>query len=236
MRQVIEESLKHSNFIRLDFRANPGANVPVLEHPPVAPVSETHDVSMTYGLELNPNERVVEKEDVGVFKPEPVDQRITQRLVNGGNVMMGCAEQAASAVEIQMGHQGEVATRQVLVRLEQVNGKNYAVVEKLSTDHPTEIFREDAAGNISPVQAPGSIARVEIPENEEVTVKIGLGVAPHLQLPSNGVDAPSESAQAISRSVPSAELPDLAVEMSKYRFRLKFTPKDRVTHPQPGQA
>ena len=236
VKRVIDDSLTHSNFICLDFKAKAEAQIPAVEEPPVAPVSHTHDVSMTYEISRPINRTVdprhIEK-SVGV---NPVDPRIVGRLADGGNIMMGCAEHAANAVEIQMGAHGEVATRQVLVRLDQSEGKNYTVVEKLSPQYPTEIFREDAQGNISPVQAPGNIARIEIPADREVTVKIGLGLAPHLQLPSDGMDPPSESERAMSRSVVSAELPDLAVEMSKYRFGLTFSPRNMVTHEQPREA
>lgn len=235
VRKAIDDSLTHSNFIRLDFQANEGAQVPAVEEPPVAALDETHNVSMTYILVLNPKERVVERDIAAALGQKPVNEKITGRLSNGGNVMMGCAENAASAVEVQMGAHGEVATRQVLVRVEQSQGKNFAVVEKLSPDYPTEIFREDDQGNISPVSAPGDIARIEIPSNKEVTVKIGLGLAPHLQLPVDGMSMPSVSAAGPDEAS-SAELPDLAVEMSKFRFELKFTPRNMVTHEQPRDA
>lgn len=218
VKRVIEESLRHSNFIRLDFKVNTGVSVPVVEAPQAARVAETHDVSMMYEVHIKPEETPVSN----------VDPRIVGRLTNGGNILMGCAEHAGLGVDIQMGAGDEVATRQVLVRLSQDGEKNFAVVERLSPTYPTEVYSVDEKGVMTALPGAGGIDRIELPSDRKVSVRIGLGKAPHLMLPEDGLGAPSESRMAASKGVPEEELAGSPIEMSRYRLALSFTPKEKA--------
>jgi hypothetical protein len=228
VKQVIEESLTHSNFIRLDFKLNAGVTVPAVEEPEAPAVSATHAVVMTYELARSLEERVEGRDAADVLEPKPVDARITRRLTNGGNILMGCAENAGLGVDLQMGEKGEVATRQVLVRLSQSGGKNFAVVERLSPDYPTEVYSVDEKGFMTVLPGRGGIDLVEVPSDKKMSVRIGLGRAQHLELSDDGISAPAESKGGVSREIPEAELPAFPIEMSRYRLTLSFTPKAKA--------
>jgi len=117
--------------------------------------------------------------------------------------------------------------RQVLVRLSQSGGKNYAVVERLSPTYPTEVYSVDEKGVMTALPGSGGIDRVELPSDKKVSVKIGLGKAQHLALPEGGMSPPAESRRG-SREVPEEELAGSPIEMSRFRLTLSFTPKEKA--------
>jgi len=203
-------------------------SVPAVEAQQAARVAETHDVSMTYEIARSIREKVEGRDAADVLEPKVVDPRITRRLTNGGNIIMGCAENAGLGVDVQVGAHGEVATRQVLVRLSQAGDKKYAVVERLSPNFPTEVYSVDEKGVMTALPGAGGIDRVELPSDKKVSVKIGLGKAPHLELPEGGLEAPSESRMAASKGVPEEELAGSPIEMSRFRLTLSFTPKEKA--------
>ena len=215
IRAVLEEALNHSNFIRLDFTSK--GKFPLADAIDIygSPVTDLYDVSL--GCKIH--------DKVDRVRTLVLEERLLDKLGNGGNLLFGRSEKGASAVDVQIGTRQDLSTRQAVFRLDECGECKYAVVENLAPENPLQVFQVDYQGNEVFVPFDGDIARVEIPLTKPVAVKIGFGTAPFLNVYKSPWQEPVGGAKGQSDRITPQDFADLGVETGKYRFRFDFTSK-----------